>query len=169
MFIHAVIQELHHWDVQAQCASLFHGTAKVEECDKNGTPYGTVAPTCLLGIKDFTRGFVYFVQLSCQFAVVVCRGISGCEPDTCLEPSDATGYVITATSLELHKQLGKMGNTESCQTAKCIHQLLALYPRASTICPFRFSVATECAFGYIGSPKAVKCPGHGKEYTLDTW
>eukprot|EP00913_Durusdinium_trenchii_P001137 g1045.t1 len=65
---------------------LFHGTAKVEECDKNGTPYG----------------------------------ISGCEPDTCLEPSDATGYVITATSLELHK----------------------------------FSVATECAFGYIGSPKA---------------
>lgn len=68
--------ELHNWDVRAQCAPLFHGAAKVEECDKNGSPYG----------------------------------ISGCAPDTCLEPEDTIGYTLTTASLELHK----FGVTAEC-------------------------------------------------------
>ena len=33
----------------------------------------------------------------------------------------------------------------------------------------RFGVTAECSYGYIGDPKVVKCSGHGKPYTLDTW
>ena len=39
----AFFEELHNWDVKAQCAPLFHGAAKVEECDANGSPYGVMA------------------------------------------------------------------------------------------------------------------------------
>lgn len=61
--------ELHNWDVKAQCAALYHGAAKVTECDDNGLPYG----------------------------------ISGCEPDTCIDPTETAGYDLTVQELELWK------------------------------------------------------------------
>ena len=36
-------KELHKWDVKAQCAALYHGTAVVKECDDDGLPYGISA------------------------------------------------------------------------------------------------------------------------------
>ncbi|OLP78782.1 hypothetical protein AK812_SmicGene41007 [Symbiodinium microadriaticum] len=69
--------ELHNWDVKAQCAALYHGAAKVTECDDNGLPYGSLS-------KD---------------------GISGCEPDTCIDPTETAGYDLTVQELELWKQL----------------------------------------------------------------
>ena len=36
-------EELHNWDVKAQCAALYHGAAKVTECDDNGLPYGSLS------------------------------------------------------------------------------------------------------------------------------
>ena len=118
--------EMRSFNVEVNCAVNYTGTASVTDCSKADEPYtlhGCFPQVCTKPRKGATEGYVvtetslerpsFQVSAACAVdymgspSVSVCGGhdlpfsVSGCQPQTCTEPTDAEkeGYTFTVASL----------------------------------------------------------------------
>jgi len=146
------------FDVTAECADGYFGTAAVAACSSDGSPYTLsgceeekmcTAPADATGYavtEAHLAASKFDVTAECakgyvgSAAVTVCSAnadaytLSGCaKPVTCVAVQDATAYKITETSLSTSN----------------------------------FDVSAECAEGYVGTASVSPCSNDGEPYVVD--
>jgi len=204
-----------HFSVAVKCKSGI-GFGKAKECTKDGEPYtveGCYLGDCLSPRKGMADGYVVYetskmrhnfdVKAKCASGykgdarVTECRKadepytVSGCIPETCVEPSaaDRANYVFTTYSLERPSfsvtARCKWGFAEAKATectedggAFSLHGCkdACASPRKSaqegyTVFEEKmildgFKVEAICADDYEGTATVTKCPATSEPYTL---
>ena len=203
------------FQVDAECAEGFFGTASVTACTSNGEHFSIsgceldplcMTPTSLKGYKVTEANLlqsVFDVTAECAVGylgtatVAACSAdgeaftLSGCEKDKlCVAPSDVTGYDVTEVALLESKfdvtvkcAPGYLGTAavaacsadgEAYTLSGCEKDKLCSAPSDATgytvtevaLAGSKFDVTAECAVGYLGTAAVAACTADGQAYTL---